>query len=112
MGSDDAASLSYPHAVGVVVGECGEGRGGDGGVVGGGTLTDGGEYLGPGRFVRHFLQPIVALLRVFSSGLMGTDDAASRSYPRASRARRLVAIDGRFAVSGAPSMGDGPGQTW
>ena len=46
MGSDDAASLSYPHAVGVVVGECGEGRGGDGGVVGGGTLTDGGEYLG------------------------------------------------------------------
>ena len=65
-----------------------------------------------GRFVRHFLQPIVALLRVFSSGLMGTDDAASRSYPRASRARRLVAIDGRFAVSGAPSMGDGPGQTW
>lgn len=45
MGSDDAASLSYPHAVGVVAGEFGEGRGGNGGVVGGGTLTDGDGYL-------------------------------------------------------------------
>ena len=44
----------------------------------------------------------------FSSGLTGSDDAASLSYPRARRARGLVAMDGRSVDGGASSVGGGP----
>ena len=44
----------------------------------------------------------------FSSGLTGSDDVASLSYPRATRACGLVAMDGRSVDGGASSVGGGP----
>jgi hypothetical protein len=79
------------------------------GVAGGGTLVDGGGYLrdcvGGARTVCAALIPTLC---GFSSGLMGSDDAASLSYPHASRACGLAAVGGRSADGGASLVGGGP----
>ena len=109
----------YPQDVGLTTapvlpraldaaGGFGVGRGG-GGVAGGGALVGGGGYfrdcVGGARTVCAALSPT---LRGFSSGLTGSDDAASLSYPRATRACGLVAMDGRSVDGGASSVGGGP----
>ena len=92
-----------------VVGARGGGGGGSGGVAGGGALVGGGGFfrdcVGGARTVCAALSPTLC---GFSSGLTGSDDAASLSYPRATRACGLVAMDGRSVDGGASSVGGGP----
>ena len=118
-GSTSTALLVSPPSsetcggsVATVVGARGGGGGGSGGVAGGGALVGGGGYfrdcVGGARTVCAALSPT---LRGFSSGLTGSDDAASLSYPRATRACGLVAMDGRSVDGGASSVLGGGWQT-
>ena len=115
-GSANTALLERPPSseacsgsVAAAVGARGGGGGGSDDAAGGGTLVGGGGYLrdcvGVTRTVCAALSPT---LRGFSSGLTGSDDAASLSYPRATRACGLVAMDGRSVDGGASSVGGGP----